>query len=35
VEDRNVELILRAPFAIKKKAIGRTRRRREPIFSNR
>jgi hypothetical protein len=35
VEDRNVELIVRAPFAIKKKAIGHTRRRREPIFSNR
>jgi hypothetical protein len=34
VEDRNVELLVRAPFAIRHKAIGRTRRRREPIFSN-
>jgi metallophosphoesterase (TIGR03767 family) len=32
VEDRNVELIVRAPFPIRRKSIGRTRPRREPEF---
>jgi metallophosphoesterase (TIGR03767 family) len=34
VEDRNVELLVRAPFRIRHKAIGRTRRRRAPVFSD-
>jgi metallophosphoesterase (TIGR03767 family) len=32
VEDRNVELLVRAPFNLRRKAIGRTRHRREPVF---
>jgi metallophosphoesterase (TIGR03767 family) len=34
VEDRNVELLVRAPFAIRRKAIGPTRHRRTPVFSD-
>jgi metallophosphoesterase (TIGR03767 family) len=34
VEDRNVELLVRAPFKIRRKGIGPTRQRREPVFSN-
>jgi metallophosphoesterase (TIGR03767 family) len=34
VEDRNVELLVRAPFRIRHKAIGRTRGRRAPVFSD-
>src|SRR4051794_33791153 len=34
VEDRNVELVVRAPFAIRRKAIGRSRDRRAPVFSD-
>jgi metallophosphoesterase (TIGR03767 family) len=32
VEDRNVELIVRAPFPIRRKSIGHTRTRRQPEF---
>jgi metallophosphoesterase (TIGR03767 family) len=34
VEDRNVELLVRAPFKIRRKGIGPTRRRRTPTFSD-
>jgi hypothetical protein len=32
LEDRNVELIVRAPFPIRRKSIGHTRTRRQPEF---